>query len=64
MPYTTCPKCRKSVYTAAAHTPSDPCPHCHEPMQRAARLAEVRALQRSFAARDALTHGAMPGRHA
>jgi tRNA(Ile2) C34 agmatinyltransferase TiaS len=55
MPYTTCPNCRTTLYSAAAYSTVDRCPRCHTTLEPAARMAEVRALQRSFAARDGLT---------
>ena len=55
MPYLHCPSCDKTLYSAVPHPAIDRCAHCDAPLEPAARLAEVRALQRTFAARDLLT---------
>jgi hypothetical protein len=55
MPYTTCPNCRKTAYSAASYSTAEHCPHCHGTLAPALRLAEVRALQRSIAARNSLS---------
>ncbi len=49
MPYLECPRCRLTVYSAAAYSTKDSCPRCETPLSAARRSLFEETRPRSSA---------------
>jgi hypothetical protein len=60
MPYLRCSRCSLTVHSLVAYAMVDRCPRCHGGLEPAAKLSQVRELQRAFASRDKLMPSGRP----